>query len=341
MVNEAVYVNKALSTVKAGEYTWPFSFTLPENCPSSFSAFNGKIRYSLTVTANVPSCYHKPNFAFKRLIKVLAPIRPADIDFQEVGNLNSHIFAVDSAISGSNEGKMKLEFVLSKQRYYINDYINFKVKVNNYSRKRAGAINISIRQDTKYSASSPQSLDQTHLVSKVLAEKKDPLSFSATTDSIGAECSYEGILELKAATPDFHFQGGNIEAKTFVVVEVVPADSECFNEKVKFEIPITISPLDKHNPLPSTFDNSYEIKLPSVPTIENTMKEEKAIKAKKVKKDKKNPRLIERILIQDEDDEDLVPISAPLEVVPPPKKGFFSRLCGKKDKKAKKPKKEK
>ena len=45
--------------LEAGDYSFPFSFTLPPNLPSSFEVWHGHIRYRITATIDVPWYGHQ------------------------------------------------------------------------------------------------------------------------------------------------------------------------------------------------------------------------------------------------------------------------------------------
>lgn len=40
--------------IEAKSYTFPFEFKLPENLPTSFEHLNGRIRYSIKATVDIP-----------------------------------------------------------------------------------------------------------------------------------------------------------------------------------------------------------------------------------------------------------------------------------------------
>uniref|UniRef100_A0AC35TPL4 Arrestin_N domain-containing protein n=1 Tax=Rhabditophanes sp. KR3021 TaxID=114890 RepID=A0AC35TPL4_9BILA len=255
--------DKKITDTKAGAYSWPFSFTLPKNAPISFAGLKGKIKYSISLSATVPGYQKTPNFTLKKQIKVIPFVDAKTIDFQKEQATLTKLFAAEAAVTGKKKsketaGKIKLEFVLSKNIYFLKDYINFKIKVHNFTaEKRAAAVHILVRQDTEYIGKIQDGVDKNglskfvvykQLDSKIIAENKDELP-----NIKGADITFEGMLEFANARPDFKYVKGNIQAKTVVVIEIIPGEGQQFNERVMFEVPITITAVESNATMPSTF----------------------------------------------------------------------------------------
>uniref|UniRef100_A0A0K0FXJ9 Arrestin_N domain-containing protein n=1 Tax=Strongyloides venezuelensis TaxID=75913 RepID=A0A0K0FXJ9_STRVS len=243
-------------SINPGSYKWPFTFKTDKKWPASIVGLMGKIKYYIVLNADI---VEEPRFSTKKKVTLSSYATHKDVIPLKKEFLTKTDFPITQYVGKpKKENKIFLEYRLTRKSYYMNDIINYKIKLTNNTPLKLGKVVVALKQDTSYDglrqdehSGMPEQFKHTRRV--VLASVTEDLHLRqpeiikpGTT-----ETSFEGSLEFKDAKPDFNFQKGNIDTKTIVTVTILPSEGEQFPYPAECTIPISIKNIpDKTSNIP-------------------------------------------------------------------------------------------
>ncbi|KAK6180227.1 hypothetical protein SNE40_012419 [Patella caerulea] len=133
--------------LKAGRYTYPFSFQLPTGIPSSYEGFSGRVRYSVAGVINRP---WKFDHTTRRAFTVVDPL-----------DLNLEPMATKGASANDEKtlcclccksGPISCMFKLNRLGYVPGEVIPITGEINNGSRRKMTSSFADIRMTVQYHA---------------------------------------------------------------------------------------------------------------------------------------------------------------------------------------------
>ncbi|CEF68182.1 Arrestin-like, N-terminal domain and Immunoglobulin E-set domain-containing protein [Strongyloides ratti] len=241
-----VYKGKKKETlINPGSYKWPFTFKTDKKWPATVVGLMGKIKYYIVLNADI---IEEPRFSTKKKVILSSYATHKDVVPLKKEFLTKIDFPITQYVNKpKKENKIFLEFRLARKSYYMNDTINYKVKLINNTPLKPEKLIIGIKQDTSYDgirqdehSGMPEQFKHTTRVLLSSTTENLKTRQEVITKSGATEIAFEGSLEFKNAKPDFNFEKGNIDTKTLVVVTILPSEGEQFPQPAECFIPISI-----------------------------------------------------------------------------------------------------
>uniref|UniRef100_A0A0N5A1T4 Arrestin_N domain-containing protein n=1 Tax=Parastrongyloides trichosuri TaxID=131310 RepID=A0A0N5A1T4_PARTI len=235
-----------------GTKKWNFIFPTDKGWPATFTGHMGKIKYYLICNVDM---LHNIRYSCKKKVKLSSYATHKDMTQTKKGILKKKDFQIQPT-SGKvkDEHKLFVEVTHLRNSYYMNDVLNYSIKLKNMTDMNLGRAIISLKQDKSFEGlreeeHSGMPEEFRHTRRAVLArEVKDLVNVEkVTAKGGGSVINLEGALNFKDADPDFNFKKGNIDTKTFLVVEVEPPTGVNFANPVEIESEISIKNIPEKN----------------------------------------------------------------------------------------------
>ncbi|CAF0782805.1 unnamed protein product [Brachionus calyciflorus] len=135
--------------IQPGDYSYPFEVKLPENAPTSFEHLNGRIRYSIKGTIDIPWAFDKHT---KKSFSVLS-----HVDLNDYANVKQPygVSAQKTLCCGPCSSKpITVTFSVSKIGHVPGEPILFNVSVVNQTRKEIKQMKVTLMQNLRFEAKS-------------------------------------------------------------------------------------------------------------------------------------------------------------------------------------------
>ncbi|CAB05786.2 Arrestin C-terminal-like domain-containing protein [Caenorhabditis elegans] len=251
--------------LSAGDYVWPFSYTLPLNVPPSFEGKYGYLRYSVTAEVDRPWRLDK---AKRRCITVsplidlnAIPLALTPIDDEESENLGCCFF---------RKGYLELRVNIPKTGFVPGETVPMNIHILNHSSVPVTEVKAKIIQQCKFIAYRNGTIfrfdggsdtlmsgssQQTKYDTKPVITQTQPMTVTP-----GNEHKFVLEFRLPSVTPTI-CRFSPVITVEYVVQVRVETTSTC-GSAAKCEMPILIGTVPIRNYLPPPIPNNYPIGLP-------------------------------------------------------------------------------
>ncbi|CAJ0597256.1 unnamed protein product [Cylicocyclus nassatus] len=139
--------NEKKGTIPAGMHSFPFTFTLPEDCPPNFEGSCGSITYTITAEVERP-------WKVNKTASVSLSVCPV-FDLNLIPEASSSSSAFKFKKTGFvflRHGKLCVQMKLARSGYTVGETIEALIEVNNDTKQPAVRLDMRLRRVDNYTA---------------------------------------------------------------------------------------------------------------------------------------------------------------------------------------------